>query len=143
MHTVTQAFRHSLAQTHTISVTFHYMVLAWIAGLETYQISRRGHCRLNHAIVFKRQCRIVFYLLISCLKYQYIAQNGRLCKRCVRSEVKTSRQTSDWHCSMRWIFMLAGLGFGAGSCLRSLHAPPSSTLLCRISTGRLVKKTPN
>lgn len=39
VHTVTQAFRHSLAHTHTISVTFHYMVLGWISGLEIYQIS--------------------------------------------------------------------------------------------------------
>lgn len=41
-HTVTQAFRHSLAPTNTISVTFHYMVLGWISGLETYQISTQG-----------------------------------------------------------------------------------------------------
>lgn len=42
VHTVTQAFRHSLAHTHTISVTLHYMVLGWISGLETYQISKQG-----------------------------------------------------------------------------------------------------
>lgn len=41
-HTVTQAFRHSLAPTNTISVTFHYMVLGWISGLETHQISTQG-----------------------------------------------------------------------------------------------------
>lgn len=38
-HTVTQAFRHSLPHTNTISVTFHYMVQGWISGLETHQIS--------------------------------------------------------------------------------------------------------
>lgn len=41
-HTVTQAFIHSLAPTNTISVTFHYMVLGWISGLETYQTSTQG-----------------------------------------------------------------------------------------------------
>lgn len=40
--TVTQAFRHSLARTNTISVTFHYMVQGWISGLETHQISTQG-----------------------------------------------------------------------------------------------------
>lgn len=42
VHTVTQAFRHSLAPANTISVTFHYMVLGWISGLETHQISTQG-----------------------------------------------------------------------------------------------------
>lgn len=41
-HTVTQAFRHSLASADTISVAFHYMVQGWISGLETYQISTQG-----------------------------------------------------------------------------------------------------
>lgn len=41
-HTVTQAFRHSLAPANTISVTFHYMVLGWISGLEPHQISTQG-----------------------------------------------------------------------------------------------------
>lgn len=36
------AFRHSLAPANTISVTFHYMVLAKISGLESHQISTQG-----------------------------------------------------------------------------------------------------
>lgn len=67
-HTVTQAFRHSLARTNTISVNIHYMVLGWISGLETYQISTQG-VRPPHA----RYC--LSTTMLNCRLYAFTNAN--------------------------------------------------------------------
>lgn len=76
VHTVTQAFRHSLAHTHTISVTFHYMVLGWISGLEIYQISTQGalppHLRYCLSTTMLNCCPFAVFMsqiLIYCLMW--------------------------------------------------------------------------
>lgn len=118
VHTVTQAFRHSLAHTHTISVTFHYMVLGWISGLEIYQISTQGappphprHCLSTTMLnccpfaVFKSQILIYCSMWID---VQAVCSHGRENKPI---EFTLARwKQSDTHSFMVWIFLLT-LGF--------------------------------
>lgn len=66
-HTVTQAFRHSLAPTNTISVTFHYMVLGWISGLETHQISTQRALPPHAQYCLSATMSNCFLFALSCL----------------------------------------------------------------------------
>ena len=98
-HTVTQAFRHSLAPTNTISVTFHYMVLGWISGLETHQISTQGALPPNAQYCLSATMWNCLLFALSCLKYKYVhfiwinaqTENFSLtCKRPYRPSLKAT-----------------------------------------------------
>lgn len=115
VHTVTQAFRHSLAHTHTISVTFHYMVLGWISGLEIYQISTQGappphprHClsttMLNCCPFAVFQSQILKYCSMW-IDVQAACSHGR-----ENEPIEFTWKQSDTHSFMVWIFLLT-LGF--------------------------------
>lgn len=118
VHTVTQAFRHSLAHTHTISVTFHYMVLGWISGLEIYQISTQGprppHPRYCLSTTMLNCCPFaVFMSQILIYRSVWIDVQAVCSHGCENNPIEFTLarwKQSDTHSFMVWIFMLT-LGF--------------------------------
>lgn len=118
VHTVTQAFRHSLDHTHTISVTFHYMVLGWISGLEIYQISTQGappphpwyclsttmlNCFLFSLFVSKLSINFSMWIDVQAVRSRWREVN-------LMAFTPARWKKSDTHSFMVWIFMLT-LGF--------------------------------
>lgn len=135
MHTVTQAFRHSLAHTNTISVNFHYMVLGWISGLETHQISTQGALPPCARYCFSAT-------MLNCFPVHSftIAQNTEICTYTNKISCTywcTSRIPPRIGLGVRWnrstfhhygdLHVNFGVCFRTGSCLRSHHTPPHSS----------------
>lgn len=148
--TVTQAFRHSLARTNTISVTFHYMVQSGISGLETHQIFTQGATP-------PRPCHCLSATMSNCFLFARLLPGIQICiKICIKTQTifsstatKTTGLTLSLRVNTRWctffyhvvlgvnlrlLFFCCFFFFQSGSCLSILPTPPYSGLLSRIWT---------